>query len=41
MAEKNFELVETIAKQHPHSTDAGALDGIVFIMRKTQQPDGY
>ncbi|MBL1409478.1 hypothetical protein [Sphingobacterium faecale] len=37
MAEKNFELVETIAKQHPHSTNAGALDGIVFIMRKSQQ----
>lgn len=37
MAERNFELVETIAKQHPHSTDAGALDGIVFIMRKNQQ----
>lgn len=38
MAEKDFELIETIAKQHPHSTDAGAVDGIIFIMRKSQQP---
>lgn len=37
MAERNYELVETIAKQHPHSTDAGALDGMIFIMRKSQQ----
>lgn len=41
MAERDFDLVETIVKQHPHSTDAGALDGIIFIMRKSEQPDGY
>lgn len=34
MAKRNFSLVETIARPHPHDTEAGATDGVIFIMRK-------
>lgn len=37
MAERNFSLVETIARPHPHDTEAGATDGIIFIMRKNDE----
>ncbi|MCY4780793.1 hypothetical protein ORI89_14130 [Sphingobacterium sp. UT-1RO-CII-1] len=39
MAERNFSLVETIARPHPHDTEAGATDGIIFIMRKSNDQD--